>query len=288
MTTSFADTELHEAALPQGTIRYRDIGTGAPVLFVHGLLVDGRLWAQVVPLLGAGIRCIVPDLPLGAHTRAMSPDADLAPPAIADLLAEFLDALGVDEATVVANDTGGAIAQMLAARHPRRVTRLLLTPCDTYDNYLPWMFKYLQGAARVPGLLYAILLPLRLRPLRRLPFAFGLLAKHGIAHQLSDAWVAAFLGDRAVRRDATKVIKGIRKRDLVEAAEQLRHFDRPVLLAFAPKDRFFSMKHAERMARELPDARLERIEDSYAFAPLDQPERVAQLAREFVGARVPA
>lgn len=279
---------MPEVTTPRGVVHYTESGSGPPVVFAHGLLVDGGLWRDVVADLnggaaGGGVRCIVPDLPLGSHRQAMNPDAALAPADVADLLAEFLDALGLQEGTFVANDTGGAIAQMLAARHPSRVTRLLLTPCDTYDNFLPWMFVYLQLAARVPGLLYVLITPLRIPLLRRLPFAFGLLAKRGIPRDLGDAWIGAFLGSRAVRRDVTKVLKGIRKRELVAAAEQLKGFQRPVLLAFAPKDRFFKMSHAERMARELPDARLERIDDSFAFAPLDQPRRVAELVRGFVG-----
>jgi len=275
---------MPEVILPAGRISYEDVGSGPPVVFVHGLLVDGRLWRDVVRGLD-GLRCIVPDLPLGSHQTAMAPDADLSPPAVADLLAAFLDALGLPEATIVANDTGGAIAQMLAARHPQRITRLLLTPCDTYDNFLPRTFRYLQAVPRIPGGLVMLTQSMRIRPLRRLPFAFGRLTKRPVERALMDAWLEPARRDRGVRRDVAKVLRGICRRDLVEAAETLKELERPVLLAFAPEDPFFKFEHAERMARELPDARLERIEDSYAFAPLDQPDRVAELVREFVAAR---
>ncbi|MGI8728603.1 MAG: alpha/beta fold hydrolase [Solirubrobacteraceae bacterium] len=240
-----------------------------------------RGWRGVVPALD-GLRCIVPNLPLGAHRTAMSPSADLSPPAIADLVVEFLDALGLPEATIVANDTGGAIAQMLAARHPERVSRLLLTPCDTYDNFLPPTFRYLQAVARIPGGLAVLAQSLRIRPLRRLPFAFGRLTKRPLEHDLLDAWLEPMRRDPGVRCDLAKVLRGIRRRDLLDAAERLKGFERPVLLAFAPEDPFFKLDHAERMARELPNARVERIEDSGALAPLDQPARVAELVRELV------
>ena len=100
----------HEVHLPQGTIRYREDGTGEPLLFVHGVVVNGSLWRKVVPQLSKDFRCIVPDWPLGAHEVPMSADADLSPPALAKLVVDFMDALGLESATLVGNDTGGASA----------------------------------------------------------------------------------------------------------------------------------------------------------------------------------
>ena len=84
---------MNEVKLPQGTIRYRESGHGPPIVFVHGLLVDGRLWSKVTPLLDDRFRCIVPDLPLGSHITAMNPDADLSPPGLARVVAAFMQAL---------------------------------------------------------------------------------------------------------------------------------------------------------------------------------------------------
>lgn len=206
---------MPEVVLPAGLIGYEDVGSGLPVLFLHGLLVDGRLWRGVVREL-EGLRCTVPDLPLGAHRVAMAPGADLSPPAVADLVVESLDALGLPEATIVANDTGGAIAQMLAARHPERVSRLLLTPCDTYDNFLPPTFRYLQAVPRIPGGLAVLAQSLRIRPLRRLSFACGRLTRRPLEHALLDAWLEPMRRDPGVRRDLAKVLRGIRRRDLLE------------------------------------------------------------------------
>jgi pimeloyl-ACP methyl ester carboxylesterase len=79
-----------------------------------------------------------------------------------------------------------------------------------------------------------------------------------------------------------KLLRGISKRQTLAAAERLRSFGRPVLLAWAPEDRFFKLRYAERLAREIPGARLERIEDSLAFVPVDQPRRTAELIADFV------
>src|SRR5688572_25726708 len=110
----------HEVHLPQGTIRYREDGTGEPLLFVHGVVVNGSLWRNVAGPLSKDFRCIVPDWPLGSHEVPMAPDADLSPTALAQLVVDFMDALGLEQVTLVGNDTGGAICQLVAANHPDR------------------------------------------------------------------------------------------------------------------------------------------------------------------------
>src|SRR4051812_32333855 len=109
---------MNEIELSAGTIRYRDTGSGPPIVFIHGLLVDGALWRKVVPSLEDRFRCIVPDLPLGSHTIPMKPSADLSPPGLAKLIGEFLDKLDLNDVTLVANDTGGALTQILIAGKP--------------------------------------------------------------------------------------------------------------------------------------------------------------------------
>jgi pimeloyl-ACP methyl ester carboxylesterase len=274
---------MSEAKLPQGTIRYRESGDGPPVVFVHGLLVDGRLWRKVTPLLEDRFRCIVPDLPLGSHTTAMNADADLSPPGLARIVAGFLEALDLEQVVLVANDTGGAISQITAANHPERIGRLLLTNCDAFENFLPPAFRPLQWSARVPGMLTALLQGMRFAPMRRLPIAFGWLIKRDFAAAPTREWVAPYLSDRAIRRDTVKVLRGIDPRYTLEAAEALRSFDRPAMLAWAVEDRFFKISYAERLAATIQGATLERIEDSYTFVSEDQPERLAELIARFAG-----
>jgi pimeloyl-ACP methyl ester carboxylesterase len=277
---------MSETNLPQGTIRYRESGEGPPVVFVHGLLVDGRLWRKVTPLLEDRFRCIVPDLPLGSHLTSMSPDADLSPSGLARIVAGFLESLELDQVTLVANDTGGAISQITAANHPERIGRLVLTNCDAFENFLPPAFRPLQWAARVPGLLTGVLQSMRLEPLRRTPLAYGWLIKRDLAGAPLREWVDPFLSNRAIRRDTVKVLRGISPRYTFEAAEKLSSFDRPTMLAWAVEDRFFKLSYAERLAATIPGASLERIDDSYTFVSEDQPERLAELIARF--AREPA
>jgi pimeloyl-ACP methyl ester carboxylesterase len=273
----------HEVRLPQGTIRYRDTGAGKPLVFVHGLLVDGTLWRKVTPLLEGEFRCVVPDLPLGSHRVPMSPDADLSPPGVARIVADFIAALDLEDVTLIGNDTGGAICQLVATEHPARLGRLVLTPCDAYENFLPPFFRPMQYAARVPGLLTALLQTARLGAVQRSPLGFGLLiSRDSIDPQVIDSWLRPFFSNRGVRRDVIKFLKAISNRYTLEAAERLRDFDRPALIAWAPDDRFFKLIYGERLAAAIPDARLVRIEDSRTFVSEDQPERLAELIRGFV------
>jgi pimeloyl-ACP methyl ester carboxylesterase len=281
---------MNEVTIAQGTIRYSEAGEGPPIVFLHGLLVDGRLWRKVTPLLQDRFRCIVPNLPLGSHTVPMDANADLTPPGMARLVAGFLEALELEDVTLVANDTGGAIAQITAANHPERIGRLALTNCDAFENFLPPAFRPLQWSARVPGMLTGVMQGMRLAPMRRLPIAFGWLIKRDFGAAPTREWVTPFLSDRAVRRDTVKLLKGIDPKYTFEAAEKLRNFDKPALLAWAVEDRFFKLSFAERLAETIPGAKLERIEDSYTFVPEDQPERLAELVGSFArdGARAAA
>lgn len=282
--TSHPLGEARELTLSQGTIRYREVGdpAGPPVVFVHGLLVNGLLWRKVVPRLAGELRCIVPDWPLGSHDLPMAAGADLSPGGVARLIADVLEALSLEDVTLVANDSGGALCQLVVTRFPERVGRLVLTPCDAYDNFLPPLFRYLQLLARVPGGAVVGMQMLRVPLLRRLPIAYGWLAKRPIERAVQDAYVAPILRDAGVRRDATAFLRGIDKRDTLAAAERFGDFRKPVLLAWAAEDRVFPLRYAERLAGAFPHARLEPIADSYTFVPEDQPDQLADLIAAFV------
>ena len=265
--------------LPQGPISYREFGQGQPLLFVHGLLVDGRLWSDVPERLGSEFRCLVPDWPMGSHRLAMNPDADLSPPGVAQLIAGFLDALGLDRVTVIGNDTGGAMSQIFTARHPDRVERLVLTNCDMLDVFPPFPFNFMPPLARVPGGMAAMAAPFRIGAVRRA--TYGALVKHPISPELADSWLEPVMTDREIKRDAAKLTGGVNKRHTLEAAERLRSFDRPVRFIWAPEDRFFKLAKAEQLAGMLRDAEIETVDDAKTFVPLDQPARVAELIGGF-------
>jgi pimeloyl-ACP methyl ester carboxylesterase len=274
--------EAREIALPQGTVRVHETGAGEPIVFVHGLLVNANLWRQVVPALAGDFRCVALDMPLGSHLRPMPKAADLSPYGLADLVADAIEKLGLDNVTLVGNDTGGAISQIVVTRRPERIRRLVLTPCDAFDNFPPSLFKWALAPGQIPSLVPLVFAPLRLRAPRRLPFAFGWLTKRPIDHEAEDSYILPPLGDGGVRRDVAKILRGVDPKYTLEAAEKLRDFRSPALLAWASEDRFFPPEHAERLAKIIPDARVEWIDDSYSFVSEDQPGRLAELIAGFV------
>jgi pimeloyl-ACP methyl ester carboxylesterase len=270
-----------EIQLPQGTIRYREAGEGKPVVFVHGYLVDHRLWDGVVDRLSDRFRCIAPDWPLAAHQVAMNPDADLSPPGLSRLIADFLTKLELEDVTIVGNDSGGAISQVLVTTHPDRIGRLVLTNCDTHENFPPGPFKAMPPVAKLPGGMFAISLPFRIPAVTRA--AFAPFAKTKIPKDLIASWMQPAKTDSAVLRDAGKVTAGMNKRYTLEAAEKLRGSKLPIRLLWAPDDRVFPISYAERLASETGNAEIVRIADARTFVPLDQPGRVAEEIADFAG-----
>jgi pimeloyl-ACP methyl ester carboxylesterase len=274
---------MPELTLQQGTIRYRDEGTGPTLFFVHGALVDGRLWDPVVQRLRDRFRCVVPELPLGSHELPMKAHADLSPPGLAALLAQIIEALDLEDVTLIGNDTGGALCQLLVVEDPEPIARLVLTDCDAFEDFPPKAFKGLVAAAKLPGALRAMLEPMRAKSVRRLPLAYGWLAKRPIPDDVMDGWTLRALKDPGVMADLRKALSGLRPEILLDNSAKLSSFDKPVLLVWSREDKFFKIAHAHRLAAIFPDARVEELTDAYTFISWDQPDRVAELVAAFAG-----
>ena len=272
------------AELSAGTIEYRDSGgDGPPVVLLPGLLMDATLWEEVIDDLAPVRRCIAPTLPLGAHRNPMHADADLSLPGIARLVVELLERLDLRDVTLVGNDTGGALVQLVAGDGAARVGRIVLVSCDAFDNFppsLPGWALVLSG--KLPPALFGLFMQqLRLKPLRRLPFAFGRLTKRGDA--ATARWLEPVLTQDGIRRDTVRVLRAILadRGVMLAAAEALPGFDRPALVVWASEDRVMPPEHGRRLAELLPQGRLEEVPDSYTLVPLDQPAPLARLIGAF-------
>lgn len=288
MATQDGPVTLREVRLPQGSIRYRDEGTGPTLLFVHGLLVNSVVWRDVIPRLSSQFRCVAPDLPLGGHAVPLGSSADLSPGGVARLLADLMEVLALDDVTLVGNDTGGAICQIVATAHPERVGGLVLTNCDAYHAFLPLPLRPFQWAARLLGERFtgALGRALRYRPAQRL--LLGLVAKRRMDEATLDAYLGSFTRDAGVRRDATRFMAAISSRYTLEAARHFPAFPHPVLIVWGTDDRFFLTGLARRLQRDFADARLVLVSNSRAFVPEDRPVALADEIVTYMAGRRPA
>lgn len=269
----------HSIDLPAGTIHYRESGPadGPPVVFVHGFLVDNTLWSDVPERLAAqGFHTFAPTWPLAAHRTAMKPGADLSPRGVARVVLSFLEANDLRDVTLVGNDTGGAVCQFVIDEDDERIGRLVLTNCDAFDTFPPFPFDLLFRVAKHPGVSRAVLQSMRSTFLRNSKLGFGWLVKRRIGAEESAAWVAPYLSDAGVRRDVATFARGWSAADLDEVGTRLPKFTKPVLLCWAPADRFFKIALGRRLESTFPDARLVEIPDALTFVALDQPERLAE------------
>ncbi len=275
-----------EASLSQGTIRYHDQGSGQVLVFIHGVFVNSALWRQVIPPLAQQFRCIAPDLPLGGHTMPMRSDADLTPLGMAQIVTDFLEALDLQDVTLVGNDTGGAICQLVIAHHPERITRLVLTNCDAYEQFFPLLIRPLQYGARFLGTRFTDFLAWILQA----QFAQRLFAQTVALRKpdqaLLDAYFTPLLQVPEVRRDLTRFMSAISNRYTLAAARTFPNFHHPVLIMWGKSDIFFSTRIAIRLHQAFPDATLEFLAHSRAFVPEDQPEPLAKRIAEFMHATI--
>src|SRR4051812_19763408 len=268
-----------------GTIEYRErAGTGSPIVFAHGVGVNGDLWRRVAPALAErGHRTIAPDLPLGAHSIPLSEKPDMSLPGLATILAGFIDALGLRHVTLVANDTGGAITQAFIGRRPSRVARLVLTSCDAFDRYPPPAVAYLKPTARVPGGLWVLGQMVRFKPVQRLPIAYGWAKSNPVEPRIMESYTRPVRVNPGVRADLARVLKQARKSDMEAASRSVTAFDKPALVVWAADDRFFPVEHGRALADLMPHARLELVEHSRTFIPEDQPEELVRLVLRGAG-----
>jgi len=279
---------MTEIKLSAGTIEYADTGGDGPVVvLLHGLLMDGSLWDGPVADLSADHRCLTPTLPLGAHRQPMDADADLSLPGIARLVAEFLDRLDLHDVTLVGNDTGGALIQLLIGDGAARVGRVVLVSCEAFDNFPPGLTgKTVALTGKLSPRMFGLFMQqMRVRAVRRLPIAFGWLTMRG--DRATARWMRPVLKQPEIRRDAVRMLRAAMSDThlMLKAAEDLPGFNRPALVVWATGDRVMPLEHGRRLA-ELLQAQLVEVADSYTLIPLDQPARLAQAVREFTRASV--
>ncbi|MGO9551354.1 alpha/beta fold hydrolase [Mycobacterium sp.] len=269
---------MSELALKQATIEYQQFGpqdsAHPPVLFVHGILVDGRLWRDVAEKLARrGYRCIVPTLPLGSHTIPVNEASALSLPGVAQIINDAMVALDLSDVTLVGSDTGGGLCQLVVDAYPDRIGRLVLTNCDAFDKCPPFPFDLVFGLLRGPISIRALFGLMRLRTLRSSAVGFGLLINKPDP-DLTAAWLQPCLQDARICRDLAALLRKVAAADLTDVATRLPGFTKPVTLVWGQRDRCFIPGLGRRLAGVFSNAKLIEVPDAKTFVSLDNPDAV--------------
>lgn len=260
-----------------GTIHFEEFGPkdGRPVVFVHGYMMGGHMWRPLSARLAErGLRCIVPTWPLGAHPEPLRPGADRTIRGVAGIVADTLAALDLQDVVLVGNDTGGVVTQLVAVHHPERIGTLVLTSCDAFEHFPPPILQPLIRAARSKALVRILTQAMRIPAVRRKAYA-------GLAHSDIDAltreWVRPARSNPAIAEDLRHLTLSLRTAVTTAVAARLPEFGKPTLIAWSADDVFFPVGDGERLARIIPQARLEVITGARTYSMLDQPDRLADL-----------
>jgi pimeloyl-ACP methyl ester carboxylesterase len=275
------------ALLSGGAIAFVDQGErDAPLaLFVHGVLVNADLWRNVVWDVADVRRCIAPDLPAHGGTPIPAPDSsgdDLTLHGHAARLDELCAHLGVDQVDVVANDTGGAVAQVFAARYPRRIRTLTLTNCDCQDNFPPELFEPFVAMAEAGELGPVVAAMAGDFALARSEAGYG--QGYATAAQLSDELLTSYTGPFATDggRGLERFLVAPKAEELVAVAPLLAGLQAPIQLAWGTGDIFFPESWAERMRELLPSTeRVTLVPDAMLFWPDERAADLVPLLRDF-------
>jgi pimeloyl-ACP methyl ester carboxylesterase len=273
-----------------GPLAWQSSGRGPELIFFAGAIANHELWRDVISALQDRYRCITVDLPLGAHPRPLSPGADRSAASLARLVLDCLDLLGAEDATVIANDTaGGLLLLSLASDHPAlaRVGRLVLTNCDSYDQFPPDALRKACALCRTFPRLSRTLVGLQLRPAAmRRKLAAGASAS-GLDDERAESFFTPARRDPRVAGDLVAAMAGFRPEVFNPAAKAILQFDRPVLLVWGDSCDFFPMAHARRLASNFPHATLVPVPGAKTWVPVDNPSALVEAITGFVPVPAP-
>jgi pimeloyl-ACP methyl ester carboxylesterase len=267
---------------PAGDIAYTELGTGPAALFVHGIGTSGVLWRQVIEQLRGTSRCIAPDLP--AHGGSAARD-DMSVTALAEALAGLCDELGLGQVDLVGNDTGGAIAQVFAARHPDKVRSLTLTNCDCEGNcpppeMVPFVEQARQGA--VAPVLAGIAADPATWPTN--PLTVGYEHPERVPEEVWRAYLTGIAGTIERARESERLIAALDAADLEAVSEPLRALNAPTLLVWGTGDQTFPVKWAHHLRDVIPGAReVIEVDGAKFLFPEERPDDLTPHLRRHWG-----
>jgi len=269
--------------LPGSEIAYVECGRGPAAVFLHGYPLNGFQWRGALERLQGHRRCIALDVLGMGYTRTSAGQA-ISPAAQAGMLAMFLDTLSIDAVDLVANDSGGLVAQMFLAEHPRRVRTLLLTNCDV-DTNSPVQFVPFIEAARKGLFVDDFILPqLQDKALARSPKGMGGLAytyPEGLTDETIETYFRPLVETPLKKAQVNKYAASMGTNSLVGIREALRRWEGPARMVWGLKDELFGVGWAEWLDRTLPGSRgVRRIPGANLFFPEEMPDLIAEEAAQ--------
>lgn len=261
-----------QAVLQNGTIHYREVGDGYPLMLLHGALSNANTWRKVIPELSRHFRCIVPTLPLGGHAHPIHATTPITGQNMVDLIRQFADCLTLSRFALLGNDTGGAYAQMFTAAHPERVSHLILNNCDAFEIFPPKLFGTLPMSMKIPGFPALMGLAMRVPALAKSKLILGALSNTLDATTIQSQYLKSFMSDAAIRQDFKMLVLGWDNQDTLAAARQLGTFQQPVMVLWGLADKdLFPIALGERLAANFPNACLKTVEGASTYVQEDRP-----------------
>jgi pimeloyl-ACP methyl ester carboxylesterase len=265
-----------------GRISYMEQGTGPVALFVHGVLLNGYLWRHQLANLSDIRRCIAVDLLAHGDTE-IAADQDVSVTANAKMLAEFLEALHIDQVDLVGNDSGGGIAQIFAACYPGRVRSLTLTDCDAHDNWPPEAFKPFLAMAASGGLSGTLNAILADKSIYRSPQALGPAYEHPgrVSDETIEKYLRPFVGSEQRTRDLQRFLAAFDCKHTLAIEAQLKTLNAPTLIVWGTDDVYFDVKWSQWLADNIPGTqRRVEFEGARIFFPEERWEEFNQELRK--------
>ena len=270
-------------ATPFGEIACLVRGSGATALFLHGFPLNADQWRDSLTALAPYRRCIAPDF-LGLGYSRVAAGADVAPDTQVRMLLALLDALGVRDVDVIANDSGGAVAQLLLARHPDRVRTLLLTNCDTEVESPPAAMRPVIELSKQGRFADEWLAPWLANPgLARSARGIGGLCYVNPAHPTDAALRSYFtplLSSEEARRRLHQYAIALEANALAGIGPALRESRAPVRVVWGVDDTIFGAASADYLSRAFGNSHgVRRLENAKLFWPEERPDVIAAQAR---------
>ncbi len=264
-------------------IEYQDFGKGKPMVFIHGAFSSGNTWRKIIPELSKKYHCILPEWPFGGHKTPILKEMDFTPDGIANLIANFIIKIGLEECIIVANDTGGAYAQVFASKYKEMVSHLILSNCEGFDIFPPKKFKSLSTMVKVPGYLWLMAKLFTYKPSLKWDMAFGLLSHSLQQEEIYELYVKHFAESKLIRNDFKKMAIQWSPTYTKKAAIDLKEFNKPVLIAWGIDDlELFPIELGKKLTTIFSEVTFVEIKNSKTYVQEDNPNALIESINQFL------